>query len=82
MVALLGELVSKGEPVFLYECPESLHCTVVRVQENLGQGNNLKEGEGGGLSVYYNVHMYEYIASYPGLPMFFNVSHEKSGRPG
>ena len=22
------------------------------------------------------------LASYPGLPMFFNVSHEKSGRPG
>ena len=22
------------------------------------------------------------VASYPGLPMFFNVSHEKSGKPG
>ena len=44
MVALLGELVSKGEPVLLYEGLEPIHRTVVRVKENLCQGNNLKEG--------------------------------------
>ena len=44
MVALLGELVSKGEPVLLYEGLEPVHRTVVRVKENLCQGNNLKEG--------------------------------------
>ena len=43
MVALLGELVSKGEPVFLYEGLEPVHRTIVRVKENLCQGNNLKE---------------------------------------
>ena len=44
MVALLGELVAKGEPVLLYERPEPLHRTVVRIKENLGKRNNLEEG--------------------------------------
>ena len=46
MVALLRELVPKGEPVLLYESPESLHRAVVRVKENLSQRNNLEEEEG------------------------------------
>ena len=45
MVALLGELVSEREPVLLYESPESFHCTVVRVKENLSQRNNLEKKE-------------------------------------
>ena len=34
------------------------------------------------LRVNYNLKQTLRLASYPGLPMFFNVSHEKSGRLG
>ena len=47
MVAFLGELVSKREPVLLNECLESLHRSVVRVQEDLSQGDNLQGGRKG-----------------------------------
>ena len=43
MVALLGELVAKGEPIFLDESLESLQSPVVRVKENLGQRDNLQK---------------------------------------
>ena len=64
MVALLGELVSKGEPVLLYEGLEPVHRTVVRVKENLCQGNNLKEGGRFFFASYKSTHTSPYPYSY------------------
>ena len=44
MVALLRELVAKGEPIFLNEIPESLQRAVVGVHQQLGNRDHL-EGE-------------------------------------
>ena len=41
VVAFLGELVAKGEPVLLNEGLEPLHGAVVRVKKDLGQRHNL-----------------------------------------
>ena len=42
MVALLRELVAKGEPVFLNEIPESLQRAVVGVHQQLCNRDHLE----------------------------------------